>query len=92
MDLNLEQKQNLLEALHNRSIEHMQMYASGLITLTEFANALKELDSVFSQRIGTMTGLLCPNTGLHFPLNNEYDEFGVNTKNSFNTPPKEHGL
>ena len=67
MDLNLEQKQNLLEALHNRSIEHMQMYASGLITLVELANAIKELDSVFTQRIGTMTGLLCPNTGLRFP-------------------------
>jgi hypothetical protein len=68
MDLNLEQKQNLLEALHNRSIEHLQMYASGLITLTEFAQAIKELESVFTQRIGTMTGLLCPNTGLRFPL------------------------
>ena len=68
MDLNLEQKQNLLEALHNKSFEHMQMYASGLLTLTEFASALKELDSVFSQRIGTMTGLLCPNTGLRFPF------------------------
>lgn len=68
MELNLEQKQNLLEALHNKSFEHMQMYASGLITLTEFASALKELDSVFSQRIGTMTGLLCPNTGLRFPF------------------------
>ena len=68
MDLNLEQKQNLLEALHNRSIEHLQMYASGLLTLTEFANAIKELDSVFTQRIGSMTGLLCPNTGLRFPL------------------------
>ena len=67
MDLNLEQKQNLLESLHNRSIEHLQMYASGLITLTEFALAIKELDSVFAQRIGTMTGLLCPNTGLRFP-------------------------
>ena len=67
MDLNLEQKQNLLEALHNRSMEHLQMYASGLITLIELANAIKELDSVFTQRIGTMTGLLCPNTGLRFP-------------------------
>ena len=69
MELNLEQKQSLLEALHDRSLEHLQQYASGLITLTEFAKAIKELDSVFEQRIGTMTGLLCPNTGLRFPHN-----------------------
>jgi hypothetical protein len=47
----------------------LQQYASGLITLTEFAKAIKELDSVFEQRIGTMTGFLCPNTGLRFPHN-----------------------
>ena len=68
MQLNQEQKQNLLGALHNKSFEHLQMYASGLITLTELMAQIKELDSVFSQRIGTMDGLVCPNTGLSFPL------------------------
>lgn len=68
MDLNIEQKQNLLEALHNKSFEHLQMYVSGLITLVELARVIKELDSVFTQRIETMDGLLCPNTGLRFPL------------------------
>jgi hypothetical protein len=66
--MKIEQKQNLLDALHNKALEHLQMYASGLITLTEFALAIKELEKVFTQRICTMEGLVCPNTGLRFPM------------------------
>jgi hypothetical protein len=68
MDLNLEQKQNLLEALHNKTINDLQMYASGLTTLTELAMSIGNSERVFSQRIESMEGLLCPNTGLRFPL------------------------
>ena len=67
MDLNLEQKQNLLEALHNRSMEHLQMYASGLITIAELIDGIGSISEVIAFRIEGLSGLLCPNTGLRFP-------------------------
>ena len=65
--LTQEQKQSLLEALHNKVMGDIQQYASGLTTLTELAMSIGNVERVFTQRIETMTGLLCPNTGLRFP-------------------------
>ena len=65
--LTQEQKQSLLEALHNKVMGDIQQYASGLTTLTELAMSIGNVERVFAQRIETMTGLLCPNTGLRFP-------------------------
>ena len=65
--LTQEQKQSLLEALHNKVMGDIQQHASGLTTLTELARSIGNVERVFTQRIETMTGLLCPNTGLRFP-------------------------
>ena len=65
--LTQEQKQSLLEALHNKVMGDIQQYASGLTTLTELAMSIGNVERVFTQKIETMTGLLCPNTGLRFP-------------------------
>ena len=65
--LTQEQKQSLLEALHNKVMGDIQQSASGLTTLTELAMSIGNVERVFTQKIETMTGLLCPNTGLRFP-------------------------
>ena len=64
--LNLTEKQNLLNALHNQAMIHLQQYASGLITLPELTKEIDSLNKVYSLRIESMSGLLCPNTGLKF--------------------------
>ena len=68
MALDLEQKQNLLDALHNKALGDIQLYASGLTTLTELTSSLGNVARVYDQRIETLSGLLDPNTGLRFPL------------------------
>ena len=60
------EKQNLLDALHNKTMEYLQLYASGLITTTELTLEMKNIDSVYTERIESMSGLTCPNTGLRF--------------------------
>jgi hypothetical protein len=64
--LTLEQKQNLLNASHNKALEHLQMYASGLITLTELTMHMAEIKKLIDARIDPLTDLLCPNTGLRY--------------------------
>jgi hypothetical protein len=67
--LTQEQKQSLLEALHNKVMGDIQQYVSGLTTLPELASSIGNVERVYAQRIESMTGLLCPNTGLRFPHN-----------------------
>jgi hypothetical protein len=67
--LTQEQKQSLLEALHNKVMGDIQQYVSGLTTLPELAISIGNVERVYTQRIESMTGLLCPNTGLRFPHN-----------------------
>jgi hypothetical protein len=59
-------KQQVLEAVHTRTMEYLQQYASGLITFTELAEGIVMLDEDVQQMVGSKDGLLCPNTGLRF--------------------------
>ena len=59
-------KQQVLDATHKRAMEHLQLYASGLITFTELANSIVMLAEEIKILVGSKDGLLCPNTGLRF--------------------------
>jgi hypothetical protein len=50
-----------LQALHNYAMTQIQLYASGLITLVELRDAIKQI------KIGDVGGLVDPATGLRFP-------------------------
>ena len=63
-------KQQVLDAVHIRTMEYLQQYASHLITFTELAEGIAMLDEDVKQLVGSKEGLLCPNTGLRF-----YKEF-----------------
>ena len=63
-------KQQVLDAVHIRTMEYLQQYASHLITFTELAEGIAMLDEDVKQMVGSKEGLLCPNTGLRF-----YKEF-----------------
>jgi len=65
MEMPNETKQQMLEATHKMAMEHLQQYASGLITLTELARGIESL-AENQKLIGSKDGLLCPNTGLRF--------------------------
>jgi hypothetical protein len=66
-NLTKDQKQNLLNALHNKTMETLQQYASGLITLSELIDDVGSTSQVIAFRIEDTSGLLCPNTGLRLP-------------------------
>ena len=59
-------KQQVLDATHKRTMEHLQLYASGLITFTELASSIEMLAEEIKILVGSKDGLLCPNTGLRF--------------------------
>ena len=62
-------KQQVLEAVHTRTMEYIQQYVSHLITFTELAEGIVMLDEDVQQLVGSKDGLLCPNTGLRFHKN-----------------------
>jgi hypothetical protein len=62
-------KQGVLNATHKRAMEHLQQYASGLITFTELAEGIEMLAEDVKLLVGEKHGLLCPNTGLRFHKN-----------------------
>ena len=59
-------KQQVLDAVHIRTTEYLQQYASHLITFTELAEGIAMLDEDVKRMVGSKEGLLCPNTGLRF--------------------------
>lgn len=59
-------KQQVLDATHKRTMGHLQLYASGLITFTELASSIEMLAEEIKILVGSKDGLLCPNTGLRF--------------------------
>ena len=59
-------KQQVLDAVHTRTMEYLQQYASHLITFAELSEGIAMLDEDVKQLVGSKEGLLCPNTGLRF--------------------------
>lgn len=62
-DLSRDDAQHVLDTCHNETMECMQMYASGLITLPEMVNHLILVKRVYIS-IPSLDGLFDPATGL----------------------------
>jgi hypothetical protein len=56
--------QNQMQTLHNMAMERIQLYASGLITLPELAQAIGEIGQAVKVR--NIVGLIDPSSGLRF--------------------------
>ena len=62
-------QQSNLDAVHNLMADKVQLWASGLITDRELANALAILAEGFTAHAANIVGLIDPATGLRYQAN-----------------------